>query len=225
MKVLITGTSSGIGKALAKKYLDAGHTVYGISRSNTWKSKSTNFTWIPGNLTDRSTFNLSKRINESYLDRIICNAGSFSENACEFNEAHNQIVLQLQNRLTKSSRIIQISSIFHIANGDYLRHISPTYHAYCKSKQMQIDWCSIWNRCSNIEAVAIHPGAVKTKLFSDLYFFKYFADLVTITPETSAQLMYDLIEQEVKNDVVQEKDQKKPDSFTWNITKPFLLSK
>ena len=30
MKVLITGTSSGIGKAIAEKFLDCGHNVIGM---------------------------------------------------------------------------------------------------------------------------------------------------------------------------------------------------
>ena len=32
MNVFITGTSSGLGFALAKHYLETGHNVYGISR-------------------------------------------------------------------------------------------------------------------------------------------------------------------------------------------------
>lgn len=32
MKVLITGTSQGIGKALAELYLDKGHEVVGLDR-------------------------------------------------------------------------------------------------------------------------------------------------------------------------------------------------
>ena len=61
---------------------------------------------------------------------------------------------------------------------------------------MQIEWCSIWNRCSDIKAIAIHPGAVKTQLFADLYFFRNFIDLITITPKESANQMYHMIEKE-----------------------------
>ena len=32
MKVLITGTSQGIGKAIAERFLQSGHTVVGIDR-------------------------------------------------------------------------------------------------------------------------------------------------------------------------------------------------
>ena len=34
MKVLITGTSQGIGKAIAEKFLKCGHTVIGIDRQD-----------------------------------------------------------------------------------------------------------------------------------------------------------------------------------------------
>ena len=219
MNILITGTSSGIGKALAQKYLAAGHTVFGISRRNTWKS--TNFNWISANLTGNDRLisdTITSRITtDIQLDRIVCNAGTFSENATKFNNTHNLIVLQLENRLHKSSKIVQISSIFHIANGDYLKDISPSYHAYCQSKMMQIEWCSIWNRCSDIKAIAIHPGAVKTQLFADLYFFRNFIDLITITPKESANQMYHMIEKEP--------DTEQTTFFNYNITRPFLLSK
>ena len=32
MKILITGTTQGIGRAIAVKFLDEGHTVHGIDR-------------------------------------------------------------------------------------------------------------------------------------------------------------------------------------------------
>ena len=215
MNILITGTSSGIGKALAQKYLADGHTVFGLSRRNTWTSE--NFKWISANLTGNhrliSDTVTSRITTDIQLDRIICNAGTFSETASVFNYSHNLIVLQLENRLHQSSKIIHISSIFHMLHGDYLKYLSPTYYAYCKSKNMQIEWCSIWNRCSDIKAIAIHPGAVKTKRFSDLFFFRNFINLVTITPKESAEQMYNMIENETVN------------TFPYKFTRPLFLSK
>ncbi len=53
MKILITGTSKGLGDALAKFYLKNGHTVYGISRNrNKSLEKYTGFNFISQDLSD-----------------------------------------------------------------------------------------------------------------------------------------------------------------------------
>jgi benzil reductase ((S)-benzoin forming) len=79
MKILITGTSSGIGHSLALEYLDHGATVYGISRKFNDNLKEYDdyhhlsidllqLDEIPGKLT-----NFLSGVNE--LDLVILNAG------------------------------------------------------------------------------------------------------------------------------------------------------
>jgi benzil reductase ((S)-benzoin forming) len=83
MKILITGTSSGLGFGLAKYYLNEGHTVYGISRrSNEDLKQFENFSFLPQ---DISNFvGLEKNVaiflkNAGKLDLVILNAGKLNE--------------------------------------------------------------------------------------------------------------------------------------------------
>jgi len=51
---LITGTSKGIGEALAQKVLQEGNTVLGVSRNQPDTLKSTNYYHLSFDLTDTS---------------------------------------------------------------------------------------------------------------------------------------------------------------------------
>ena len=53
---LITGTSKGIGEAVAQKILQEGHTVLGVSRNRSDQLTSPNYHHLPFNLTDTSRF-------------------------------------------------------------------------------------------------------------------------------------------------------------------------
>ncbi len=53
MNILITGTSSGIGKAIAEKFLDEGHIVYGIDkRESAIDNKYVNYTHYKQDVVD-----------------------------------------------------------------------------------------------------------------------------------------------------------------------------
>lgn len=83
MNVLITGTSSGLGFALAKNYLENGHTVFGISRKmNETLNEFSNFNFLVQDISrfselQTNLFSFLKGIN--VLDLVILNAGILSE--------------------------------------------------------------------------------------------------------------------------------------------------
>ncbi|MCF8229765.1 MAG: SDR family NAD(P)-dependent oxidoreductase [Bacteroidales bacterium] len=83
MKIFITGTSSGIGYGLAKKYLEDGHEVFGVSRSESEElNKFEKFHFIPQDLTDfkYAEINISNMHKKNeVIDLVILNAGILNE--------------------------------------------------------------------------------------------------------------------------------------------------
>lgn len=62
---LITGTSKGIGEALAQKILQEGNTVLGVARSRSDKLQSSNYHHLSFDLTETSRFDMIvEKINE-----------------------------------------------------------------------------------------------------------------------------------------------------------------
>ena len=83
MKILITGTSSGLGFGLAKYYLQKNHTVFGISRrANTELEQSKHYHFLSQDLSnfDESKKNITAFLKDTNsLDLVILNAGMLSE--------------------------------------------------------------------------------------------------------------------------------------------------
>ncbi len=83
MKIFITGTSSGIGFGLAKKYLEDGHVVYGVSRNqNEELEKFENFHFISQDISDfkYAGLNISNFLQgPEEIDLVILNAGILNE--------------------------------------------------------------------------------------------------------------------------------------------------
>lgn len=83
MKILVTGTNSGIGNAVAREYLEKGARVYGISRKfNKNLRKYADYHHLSHDLSDHTTLEekLKQLLNgETVLDQVLLNAGMLPE--------------------------------------------------------------------------------------------------------------------------------------------------
>lgn len=120
MKILITGTSQGIGKAIAEIFLKSGHNVIGIDRQ---ASAIDNKNYIHYQCDVRDYQNLPEIENVNVL---INNAGTQNENDIDIN-------LKALIHITEKYGIQkQIYSILNI--GSASAHTGAEFPEYCASK-------------------------------------------------------------------------------------------
>ena len=177
--ILITGTSSGFGKSIAKKLHSLGHIVIGTSR-NADNIKSDYLT-MSLNIND---YEMSKQLiaeivsNHGKIDILINNAGinitgpiesmeiSDMKKVFETNFISHMNVIQSVlpgMRLNQSGIIINITSI-----AGYLG--LPFWGAYCASKasfNIIAESLNIELKKFNINVVNIAPGDYKTEILSN----------------------------------------------------------
>ena len=177
--ILITGTSSGFGKSIAKKLHSLGHIVIGTSR-NADNTKSDYLT-MSLNIND---YEMSKQLiaeiisNHGKIDILINNAGinitgpiesmeiSDMKKVFETNFFSHMNVIQSVlpgMRLNQSGIIINITSI-----AGYLG--LPFWGAYCASKasfNIIAESLNIELKKFNINVVNIAPGDYKTEILSN----------------------------------------------------------
>jgi NAD(P)-dependent dehydrogenase (short-subunit alcohol dehydrogenase family) len=140
MKIaVVTGASSGIGKAIVDTLLQQNWKVYGLSRSNP-DYVSDNFVWIESDLSKIDNIESALvNITETKIDLLVSNAGVFLEELATsvspmsyeriFNVnvlAPMLLVSNLANKLKKAT-IISVSSVSD-------RLIEKEYALYCSSK-------------------------------------------------------------------------------------------
>jgi benzil reductase ((S)-benzoin forming) len=142
---IITGTSRGIGKAIANYYLEKGEKVVGISRSNEIKHK--NFTFVKCDFTEKEQLydlDLSKFVEpEHYPVRLINNAGILGEikRTHEVTLTHYMDVCMVNIVATQflCSYTLQtfgyenVDTIINISSGAGERPVA-SWAAYCASK-------------------------------------------------------------------------------------------
>ena len=151
MKVLITGTSQGIGKAIAEKFLSAGHLVIGFDR-------------LKSSITDDSYMHLQLDIRGELpeiddIDILINNAGTQNESDIDTN-------LKALIRFTEKYGIRPgICSVLNI--GSASGHTGAEFPEYCASKGGVIAYTkNVALRIAQFGATcnSLDPGGVLTPL-------------------------------------------------------------
>lgn len=120
MRILITGTAQGIGKAIAERFLNEGHTVFGIDRQSASISHN-NYTHYKCDVRDKE--NLPDISN---VEILINNAGTQNEDDIEIN-------LKALIYITEKYGVQpEIKSILNI--GSASAHTGAEFPEYCASK-------------------------------------------------------------------------------------------
>ena len=153
MKVLITGTSRGIGKAIAERFLKENHTVIGIDRNPTG-IENDNYTHYTCDIRDTEKLPEIEGVNI-----LINNAGTQNENDIDVN-------LKALIAITEKYGVQKdIKSILNI--GSASGHTGAEFPEYSASKGGVIAYTkNVALRVAEFGATAnsLDPGGVKTEL-------------------------------------------------------------
>lgn len=153
MKILITGTSQGIGKAIAERFLAAGHTVIGIDRQK--KSiESESYTHYECDVRDKEKL---PEINDAEI--LINNAGTQNEDDIDINLKALIYVTEKYGVQPKITSILNIGS----ASG----HTGAEFPEYCASKGGVLAYTkNVAMRVAKFGATcnSLDPGGVLTPL-------------------------------------------------------------
>ena len=153
MKVLVTGTSQGIGRAIAECFLNNGHLVYGIDRKQT-SIESGSYTHFVCDIRDYD--NLP---NIADVEILINNAGTQNEDDIDIN-------LKALIHITEKYGVQgNIRSILNV--GSASAHTGSEFPEYCASKGGVVAYTkNVALRVSAFGATcnSLDPGGVLTPL-------------------------------------------------------------
>lgn len=201
---VITGSSSGIGKAITELLLDKGYKVYGISRDES-AVNNPNFIQIKADLLDQTFYEkVEKIINEPHIDLLVNNAGVITkQKGLEFTEdifektfgtnfkAPILLTQALKNKLD-NSLVINISSVSD-------RLVGERFGLYCASKAaLNKHFETIALEEKTIKFVSILPSYVDTPLLHKLEDENDFNWGGVIKPEEVALLIEKIVDEEIK---------------------------
>lgn len=153
MKILITGTSQGIGKAIAECFLNKGHTVIGIDRQE--KSiADPNYTHIECDIRDRN-----KLPEIDGVEILINNAGTQNEEDIDINL---KALIYITEKYGVQSNIKSVLNI-----GSASGHTGAEFPEYCASKGGVLAYTkNVAMRIAKYGATcnSLDPGGVLTPL-------------------------------------------------------------
>lgn len=210
--VLVTGVSSGIGRGIAKKFLDNGYVLYGTFCSN--KAGASELIdkyggervklFGPFDFTDTAqTSALLIELKKIKFDAVVCNAGTFSENddfnnfdLNEFCKTMNcnfytpmMISIGLKDNIVDGGSIVIVSS-----NDAYPGAFSSMSYSISKSALISLMKCLCVNFGKKLVRVnSVAPGAIDTPMNTpeQMEISPYFTPVARVgTPEDVANVVY-----------------------------------
>lgn len=153
MNILITGTSQGIGKAIAQLFLEKGHKVIGIDRQ-TASIADTNYTHYVCDIRDTDSLPTLTGINV-----LINNAGTQNEHDIDINL---KALISITERYGVQESIKSILNI-----GSASAHTGSEFPEYCASKGGVLAYTkNVAMRVAKFGATcnSLDPGGVTTSL-------------------------------------------------------------
>jgi benzil reductase ((S)-benzoin forming) len=183
MKILITGTSSGLGYGLSKYYLEQGNTVYGISRKMNDELKShENFRFL---FQDISNFGelevnlISFLKGVEILDIVILNAGMLRE-IKDLKHTSLEEIQEVMNVNVWANKILidvlfeevkEIRQVVAISSGASVSG-SRGWNAYSLSKATLNMLISLYaQEFESTHFCALAPGLIKSNMQNYIYDF------------------------------------------------------
>jgi|GEM_PF-1026890 len=195
---VVTGTSKGIGRAVAACLLRNSWKVYGISRGKPALTDDT-FIWLECNLANADTIAAAlQRITEPAIDLLVSNAGvAFSSWATDITSgsygnmydvnvlAPMLIVHALKAKLSHAT-IISVSSVAD-------RLLDADYALYCSSKAANTAYFgSLAAELRDAKVITLLPDYVDTPMLRDLHKDDDFNWSIPLKAEDIASLIANL---------------------------------
>ena len=153
MKILITGTSQGIGKAIAECFLNNGHTVIGIDRQCA-AIENANYTHYVCDVRDRDNLPIIDDV-----EILVNNAGTQNEDDIDINL---KALIYITERYGIQSKIRSVLNI-----GSASGHTGAEFPEYCASKGGVLSYTkNVAMRIAKYGATcnSLDPGGVITPL-------------------------------------------------------------
>ncbi|HLP56963.1 MAG TPA: SDR family NAD(P)-dependent oxidoreductase [Fluviicola sp.] len=220
MKTIITGTSSGIGKAIAEHYLQKGFPVVGIGRKHT--IVQANYQPVVCDLTDEKTIRNLDTASWVSDDILLVNNAGMLGTVKRLSDQESPDIQQvlalnavapalLMNKLARACETAGKSlTVVNISSGAAKRAI-PSWSAYCASKAAlemlsETFYLEEQERGRNTKVYCVAPGVVDTPMQAQIRsvgeadfaasatFHQYYENGELVSPELVAQKLSRLLE-------------------------------
>ena len=207
-KILVTGSSDGIGRSISNFLLDSGATVVGIARNHKkFNPKSNNYYKYIVDLSDKQILinQFSKILNDHKdIDCLVSNAGYGDFGGLEtfsFNNIDNYIFTNLVSHILITSMVIPLlkkqkkGNIIYIGSDSAIKggkngsiYSAAKFGLRGFSQSIREESSS-----KNIHVSLINPGMVRTSFFKNKNFQPGDENTNAIEPDDIAQLVINIL--------------------------------